>query len=1378
MAGCDNAVRTDGLPDEPWAAGERPGVTVHIHLLGQVGLESGEEVVPASALPGRQGRMAFAYLVLARHPVSRDEVAELIWPDELPKSWERDLSAIISKLKALLARAGMPNAVRSALGCYELVLPLDAMIDVEAARSHIEDAETALRRDEPAAAWGAASSAYNLATRPFLPGESGEWVESKRSELTKIAVRAADALVIIESSRDRWAEAARYAEEATKREPFRESGYVALIDVHLAAGNRAEALRAYERARMLLVEELGVPPSTTLEAAYRRALDADAPADVPAVPVTGTVSLVFTDLVGSTELADRLGAEESEVVRRSHFRLLRDAVATTGGHEVKNLGDGLMIAFARARDALSCAVAMQEAVDRRNRTESGPALAVRVGVHVGEPVIDEGDYFGMPVVIAKRLCDIAGAAEIVASELVCTLADASDGFDLGPVAEVELKGLEHPVAARRVAWTPIVDAPLALPAVAGAVDDDHEFVGREQELAAILSHLPSGAVLPRLVLVAGEPGVGKTRLLVEAARRAYDKGTTVLWGRCSEDTLAAYQPFVEALDHVVAASPLHELRALTGQGTADLALLVPRLAERLPTRRDATDEPDRRVLFDAAASCLAALAARRPLMVVIDDLHWADGPTAQLLVHLMSTADPLALVFVASVRSVRSDWSPAASDAHADLIRTERLTRIDLQGLAGQEVTALLGMNDARMHPEGFALARSLHAATAGNPFFVREIVRHLEETGRLEVRDGRWSVHDPYQPLDVPTGVVAVVARRVGRLNEEARELLTLASVIGIEFDLDVLVELTGDAEDAVLDHLDRALDAQVVVESPGAPDRFAFTHALVREAVHLDIGASRRLRLHKRVAEALERIAGDSRIAEIAHHWCVAGAAGDLTRAVDYARRAGEAAMTQLAYEAAAQHFAAALDALRQQGERDPHEQLDLLLALGDARARGADPRAADTFRAAADIARGAADAVGFAHAVSGLTSEWILTGVVDDERIGLVEEAIDLLGPDDRPERAALLGHLAGELYYMPGTGDRRDALSAEAVAVARRVGDPVALGNALDHRNYAMWGPGGAGDRADAGREIVALAREAGSLELELRGHDWVMIGAGVQGDLRLHDDALIAFARVADELRRPRNQWYARTRRAGRTVLAGDLDEGARLARSALAEGFRLGEADALGVYTGAMWAYWLERPDHEGVQAQTDILDRYAVVDGSPEDSLPFLIHRAMRAVLLALVGECDRAIVDYDWYREYGFASIRRDYGWGPSVSTLARAITLLGPPEDAELLYAEIAPFDGEMVAAAGSLWCGAWSHHLGSLAAHMERWDAATRHFESAVAMYERAEAKAYLARAQLELGKALGRVGDRRGAEELLASAGEAAARLGLPLIAAEIATSSP
>ena len=255
---------------------------VRVHLLGRLCLEVGDGVVPGSAFPGRQGRLAVAYLAANRHPVSRDALAEVVWGDELPAGWERHLAAVLSKVRAVLNRAGLDGdrVLTNAFGSYELRLP-DAEVDVDAALVYLEDAEAALRADRPGEALAAADVAANLARRPLLPGEDGRWIEQKRSELRAVLVRALEIEVALFRHRGDHRYGLRLAEEAVALEPFRESCWIELMRVHLSAGNRAEGLRAYERCRALLAEELGVPPSPGTESAYLELLQVDTASPTP-----------------------------------------------------------------------------------------------------------------------------------------------------------------------------------------------------------------------------------------------------------------------------------------------------------------------------------------------------------------------------------------------------------------------------------------------------------------------------------------------------------------------------------------------------------------------------------------------------------------------------------------------------------------------------------------------------------------------------------------------------------------------------------------------------------------------------------------------------------------------------------------------------------------------------------------------------------------------------------------------------------------------------------------------------------------------------------------------------------------------------------------
>jgi SARP family transcriptional regulator, regulator of embCAB operon len=245
---------------------------VRVRLLGRLGVEHGERWLDGSSLPGRQGRMVLAYLALARHPVARDELADLVWPGTLTTSWERDLSAVVSKVRAALDSIDLGPLLQGALGCYELQLPAGSTVDVEDAVRFVEDAESASRVGDRAVAMPAAATAANLARRPFLPGERGLWVERRRDELRATLLRALDLLAEGLADGSYEHDALRYANEALALDPYRETSYVQIMRLHMNAGNRAAALRTYEHCRTVLANELGVSPSPQTEAAYREAL--------------------------------------------------------------------------------------------------------------------------------------------------------------------------------------------------------------------------------------------------------------------------------------------------------------------------------------------------------------------------------------------------------------------------------------------------------------------------------------------------------------------------------------------------------------------------------------------------------------------------------------------------------------------------------------------------------------------------------------------------------------------------------------------------------------------------------------------------------------------------------------------------------------------------------------------------------------------------------------------------------------------------------------------------------------------------------------------------------------------------------------------------
>jgi class 3 adenylate cyclase len=852
------------------------------------------------------------------------------------------------------------------------------------------------------------------------------------------------------------------------------------------------------------------------------------------------------------------------------------------------------------------------------------------------------------------------------------------------------------------------------------------FVGRDAELGQLrrqLAAVSDGA--PRVVVLVGDPGIGKTTLAARFSAVAHGEGATVVLGRCDEETRCPYQPFVEALRHIVGTVPSRDLNLHLGRNGSELLRLVPFLADRLPElTQAAAGDPDteRYRLFEAVAGLLASLSSSVPLVLVLDDVQWADRPTLLLMRHLVRYAERLSLLIVATCRSTELTRTHPVSEAFADLRREDLMSEVPLRPLDDAEVATLVEAAGGVGPQAAIAIAR----ATEGNPLYVREMVRHFTETGE--------------DRLTVPEGVKDIIGRRLVRLPKTTLQILTIAAVVGREFGLGVLQCVTGESEASLVNTLDPALAAGTLAEVPGVVDRWTFTHALVRETLYEDITGSRRLRLHRSVAEALETLCCgvvEDDLEQLAYHFVAAGPVGDPAKALTYTHRAGDKAMTQLAYEHAAAHYERAIRGLdAREGEDDTRLRCDLLLALGEARARSGDVRASAAYLSAADLARHSGDAQALARAALGVADVWAWSGTVDSVRIELLEEALTALGEVDTPLRARVLGRLATELYWMSGTFQRRDGLSAASVAVARRAAAPMVLAACLDARNSAIWGPDGAEERLRAGREIVRLAEPGGGdRELALHGHAWCEAALLELGDVAGLDSEITAYQHLADGLRQPRYQWYAHTRRTMWTLLTGNLDAGEALARQGLEMGKQWCLPDAESLFRCQMAVVWQERPSREAVEVYEDECRR---CDSSLPANSPVLIVRHAHNLALAHEAEREtRARAELERLLGRGVLGLERNVTWAPTLAFLSAPLARFGSHGEIATLYSLLLPYAKHNVQCGGAVACwGSFSHHLGILAAAMSQWEAGEGHFSEAAGMHERLGAKVLLARTRLE------------------------------------------
>ena len=459
------------------------------------------------------------------------------------------------------------------------------------------------------------------------------------------------------------------------------------------------------------------------------------------------------------------------------------------------------------------------------------------------------------------------------------------------------------------------------------------FVARERELdvlRAAWQQARGGA--RRLVLVAGEPGIGKTRLTSEFAREAHAEGT-VLYAGCQEEALVAYQPFVEALRHYARTAALDWDELALGPGAGELALLVPEFAATQPADSGArADDPETRryLLFDAISMLLAEVAARTPLAFVIDDLHWADRATLRLLRHVLRASQDAPLLIVGTYRDAEIGPEHPLADLLADLRRDRLLERVSLDGLEEGEVATLIASHAGHEAPAG--LVETVHEQTEGNPFFVEEVMRHLIETGVVFERGGRWTSALTPDEIGVPEGVKEVLARRLGRLSDSCRAALAQAAVLGREFSFEVLRAMTAADDEELIAVVEEAVGAQLVVEVTGrSSPAYAFTHALVRETLYGALSGPRKQRMHATAAQAIERVEGDAQVGVIALHYRLAGSTGDAGKAIEYSLQAGGRAAELSAWDAVADHWEGAL-AIMERAGRPEAERARLLIALGD--------------------------------------------------------------------------------------------------------------------------------------------------------------------------------------------------------------------------------------------------------------------------------------------------------------------------------------------------------------------------------------------------------------------------------------------------------------
>ena len=1102
-----------------------------------------------------------------------------------------------------------------------------------------------------------------------------------------------------------------------------------------------------------------------------------------------TATVLFTDVVGSTALRARIGEEAADRLRGTHDGFVRAAIEVHRGTVVKHTGDGVMATFSAAVDAVGAAVSIQQAVDVHNRRAGSERIEVRVGVSVGDVTFEGDDCFGLPVIEAQRLEAAATGGQILCADIVRHLARGRGGYEFVVHGDLELKGIPGTVPTAAVTWEPLA-APstptlgvVPLPPVLAA-PSVFPLSGRSELLDGLIAEWKEAAEgSRRVVLLAGEPGVGKTRLSTELALVAQDHGALVLAGRCDEDLGLAFQPFVEALRFQVELGAEAAPTTWFGRLAGDLVRLAPEMALRLPGHEPPRSDPEteRARLFEAVTGWIRATAAATPLLFVLDDLHWADVPTLALFRHVISETANDRVMLLGTYRDTDLDRSHPLAATLAELRRRSDVQRIAIDGLDADGVIQLLvraGGHD--LDDAGLALAEAVHRETSGNPFFVGEIVRHLVETGALVHRDGRWTSDLTLDDVGLPEGIREVVGRRITRLAETTQKMMAIAAVVGAEFDVRVVSLVAGLDEDDVLDAFDEARGAGLVVEV--GMDRYRFGHALVRSTLLEELTTTRRIRMHRKIGEAIETVCAgrlDPVLTELAFHFGEAAAAGALDQAVHYAVRAGDAAAAAAAPDDAAHWYRRALEHLDPDDHDPTHAatEVDILTRLARVLWVVAADQLHDTVMRAANRARahGLYEAMAEALLIDERRS-YTRDDVAHPDKIEALDFVLAELGRDEMGEghggdalRARVMGALAVELVFI-GDNERRAQLLDDAFALAVASDDPTTL--------------------AQVGKNWFNGARRTAMSESGTATFETVVAAtnrqAAISGDIDARARALFveAFYRLliadGDGIRIASDslEQLAATFEFGEARwLSYHL-----LQLVALLDG-RLAAAEAYSVEmaTSSKRSGVVEGRNYRALQrfAVLRELDRLEAVVGDLSafvDATPG--NDAARSIACyghAAIGDLDEAAARLDAIRARGLANLPDDSSWPISIAFLAETAARVRDVAAAnELLPWLASSGDRGTMTFTGGIALGPSDRLLAILEATTGDVAAADRHFAAATEVAQRIASPLWLGRCCIERAALHAGIGDANRAGDLLDAAEAALGTLEVPALRRELA----
>ncbi|MBI3800503.1 MAG: AAA family ATPase, partial [Deltaproteobacteria bacterium] len=1016
------------------------------------------------------------------------------------------------------------------------------------------------------------------------------------------------------------------------------------------------------------------------------------------------------------------------------------------------------------------------------RQANGARLQLRVGINTGPVIVGtignnlRMDYkaVGQTVNLAARMEQTAAPGTIQLTEHTYKL--VAGYFECDDLGLISVKNVAEQVPVYRVLGEREVRTRIEVARERGFT----RLVAREHELALLgqCFDLAQGR-RGQAMSVIGEAGLGKSRLLHEFRQALSDQDCSWLEGRCQPyGTALAYGPIIEVLKQLfqIAASDRDEdIRSKIQRGIeplgATLAAAVPYVGHLIGVETGGgipaglAPEAVKHRTFEALRGLLCENATRQPLVLAIEDLHWADPTTVEFLTFLL---EHIAGVRVLLVCTYRPEFvCPWSRKSYHRVLTLTPLAHPD----GSQMLTALLGTSQIQDD-----LVRLVLDKTEGVPFFIEELVRSLRETNAVELHDSQWRLTASATPMPVPDTVEEVLTARIDRLPEGAKSVLQIGAVIGREWSEELVREVVGLAERELTAHLAALTEAELLY-ARGLPPQtiYVFKHAFTQEAAYRSLLATRRRELHHRVAVTLEALFPD-RLEELsgplAYHYFEGALGGEVAKAIVYAMRAGARNMVLPAYAEAIRFYRMALQALERQEPVDEAQRCALLLALGEAQWKAGEYRAAqDTFLRAADIARVLGATESLIRAGLGLERLTHEVGLSAAPAVRVLEEALQRLGPEDNPLTAKTLGGLAQALRF---TGEQHQALlyAQQAIDMARRLADPELLAVNLQGILYALQGPEHAQQRLTYATEMLQLAKAANAKQSLIDALYWRWYCLLELGDMPAADAAVDVYVRLAEELQLSLDLCVLTGFRAMRALMHGRFVDSERLAQEALAIGQTLQTENAAGIFGLQMLTLRRE---------QGRLRELEPVVRSFVQQHTAAAAWRPGVALIYSELGRTLEARTEFEHLAQHDFADLPHDALWMACITYLTDVCTFLADRARAATLYQLLLPYAGRNVVIGTAAACyGAVSRYLGALATTLGRWDEAAQHFEDALAMNARMEARPWLAHTQQQYATMLlarDQAGDRDKAVELLKAALITARELGMHALEERIAAPS-